>query len=290
MDEAAAAGKVAAMTETPSAADWATARGEKWRAQLSGLEAMLAPVDAPLIEALALDAPYRIADIGCGGGGTALEVARRAPAGSTVHGYDISPALIETARARVPEQRDIDFAIADMSAAPAPDQGYDRLVSRFGIMFFDDQPAAFANLANWLTRRGRFAFAVWGPSADNPWMTSQREAAVQVIDVPPPDPDAPGPFRYSGGDKLRALLEGAGLGDIAIKDWRGKLPIGGGLPVPEAVDFALRAFSFGDMLAEAGDEAFETARRLLTERFSRHQQDGAVWLEARAHIVTGARA
>ena len=60
------------MSENPAASDWATARGEKWRKQLSGMEAMLLPVDEPLIRALRLDAPYRIADIGCGGGGTTL--------------------------------------------------------------------------------------------------------------------------------------------------------------------------------------------------------------------------
>lgn len=58
------------MNENPSASDWAAERGEKWRDQLSGMEAMLAPVDKPLIEALRLDAPYRIADVGCGGGTT----------------------------------------------------------------------------------------------------------------------------------------------------------------------------------------------------------------------------
>ena len=86
MDSAALAGKVAAMIETPTAADWATARGQKWRGQLDAMEAMLAPVDAPLIEALQLDAPYKIADIGCGGGGTTLAIGRCAHVGSTVHG------------------------------------------------------------------------------------------------------------------------------------------------------------------------------------------------------------
>ena len=77
------------MSENPAASDWATARGEKWRKQLSGMEAMLLPVDEPLIRALRLDAPYRIADIGCGGGGTTLKISRRAVAGSVVHGFDI---------------------------------------------------------------------------------------------------------------------------------------------------------------------------------------------------------
>ena len=57
------------MNENPTAIDWTAARGEKWRAQSAGMEAMLAPVDGPLIRALNLDAPFGIADIGCGAGG-----------------------------------------------------------------------------------------------------------------------------------------------------------------------------------------------------------------------------
>ena len=51
MDGPPPAAKVPAMTETPAASDWAAARGEKWRDQLAGMEAMLAPVDAPLATA-----------------------------------------------------------------------------------------------------------------------------------------------------------------------------------------------------------------------------------------------
>ncbi|MGK2922338.1 MAG: class I SAM-dependent methyltransferase [Methyloceanibacter sp.] len=282
--------KVAAMTETPAASDWATARGEKWRDQLSGMEAMLAPVDEPLIAALGLNAPCRIADIGCGGGGTTLAISRRASAGSVVHGYDISAALIETARARMrSDEPAIAFTRADVSTAPVPDVPYDRLVSRFGIMFYDDPPAAFAKLTRWLAPGGRFAFAVWGPAADNPWMSSIREVAAAFIDVPSPDPDAPGPFRYGGADKLLALLDRAGFGDLEVRDWHGVLPIGGGLPPVEAADFALASFSVGELLADAGPETFESVRQALTDRFSQHQQGGVVRVDAFVHIVTGAR-
>ncbi len=73
MDGASRIDKVAAMNENPAASDWAAGRGEKWLTHLSGLEAMLAPVDDPLIGALQLDAPYRIADVGCGGGGASAK-------------------------------------------------------------------------------------------------------------------------------------------------------------------------------------------------------------------------
>ncbi len=273
--------------------DWASARGEKWLAQLAGMEATMAPVDDPLIEAARLDMPYRIADIGCGGGGTTREIVRRAPAGSVVHGFDISPALVEFARSRSFSPSE-SFAIADMATAAAPADGpYDRLVSRFGIMFFADPPAAFRNLVQWLAPGGRFAFAVWGGLDGNPWMTTVRDTVAEFVALPASETDAPGPFRYAEADKLIALLDDAGFAKIALQEWRGKLPIGGEslTTAAEAANFALAAISsFGEMLAAAGDGALDGARRLLTTRFSRHQLQGdAVRLDACVHIVTGTR-
>src|SRR5437764_1349336 len=181
------------VNQTPAASDWGAARGEKWRAQLTGMEAMLAPVDPVLIQALHLDRPYRIADLACGGGGTTAEILRRAPAGTIVHGFDISPTLIEVARARsLAGKGSIAFEVANLATATAPKEPYDRLSSRFGVMFFDDPQAAFANLFDWLAPTGRFAFAVWGPLAENPWMTSVREVLAQVVDIPQSDPEGPG--------------------------------------------------------------------------------------------------
>src|SRR2546428_8855942 len=278
------------MNENPTASDWAAGRGERWSAHLCGMEATLTPVDAPLILLLHLDAPCRIADIGCGGGGTALEILRRAPVGSVVHGFDISPTQIESARGRIrPDERALTFEIADVATA-APKEPYDRLVSRFGIMFFGDPPSAFGNLLRWLAPGGRFAFALWGHPADNPWMTSVREVVAEVIDLPPPDFEAPGPFRYSDAHKLLILLDRAGFGDLEVRDWRGTLAIGGGLPAAEAADFALASFSsFGNLLAKAGDEALNVARQSLTGRFSQHQRNNVVRMDACAHFLIGTR-
>jgi SAM-dependent methyltransferase len=278
------------MSENPTASDWLAARGERWRVHVSGMEATLAPLDEPLLRALRLDAPCRVAEVGCGGGGTARELLRRAPAGTVVHGFDIAPGLIELARARTPpEERHLAFEVADV-AAFTPRAAYERLLSRFGVMFFDDPSAAFAHLARWLVPGGRFAFAVWGRPADNAWFSSVREVVAEHVELPPAGPEAPGPFRYAEAYKLLALLEGAGLGALDVEDWTGALPVGGGLPPAEAAHFALAAFSsFGELLEKAGEGALERAHRALTARFSRHQQGGIVLLEARVHLVTGTR-
>lgn len=280
--------------EATSAYQWTGARGDKWRATLSGMEATLAPLDEPLFEALRLGAgPLRIADVGCGGGGTTLALARRAPAGSVVRGFDISPALIAAAHERSPgagEDVDVAFEVADAARALPADAPFDRLASRLGVMFFDDPSAAFANLARWLAPGGLLAFVVWGRTADNPWMTSVRDAAAEVIDVPRPEPDSPGPFRYGNPETLLALLAGAGFRDVRAREWQGQLPIGGGLPAPAAAEFALASFSsFAELLAQAGPGARERVVSSLAARFQPAQRDGVVWLDGRAHVVTAAR-
>jgi SAM-dependent methyltransferase len=272
--------------------DWATSRGEKWRDNISGMEKMLNCIDAPLIEALRLDAPYRIADIACGGAGTTLEIYRQAPSASIVSGFDISPALIDSARARA--QRfdcDIQFDVIDLGTAAAPQQPFQRLVSRFGIMFFDNPAVAFANLFNWLTPGGRFAFAVWGRASENPWMTNINQAVSAVVDIPLAPPEGPGAFRYGDKTTLNGLLEKAGFAEIEITDWHGKLPMGGEYAAAEAANFAITSFSaFAEWLIEAGGTAFSDAKKDLTARFAKHEQNGVVMMDACVLIYTGKRA
>jgi SAM-dependent methyltransferase len=180
--------------------------------------------------------------------------------------------------------------VADVATATPPDAPYDRLVSRFGIMFFDDPPAAFSSIVRWLAPGGRFVFAAWASPADNPWQTTVRDVVAEFAELPRSDPEAPGPFRYAGPDKLLALLARAGFAELDVRDWRGSLPVGGALPATEAADFALAAFSsFGELLAAAGDGALAGARSALTERFARHEVDGGVRLDACVHVFTGTR-
>lgn len=276
------------MAGTATGFDWGGARGQKWRNCLAPMEAMLSVVNVPLIQALQVTHPCRIADIGCGGGGTALDLQRRMPDGSAVWGFDISPALVEAARARIGAgDRNITFEVADVALAPAPAMGFDRLVSRFGVMFFANPLVAFSNLARWLGPKGRFAFAVWAPPADNPWMTYVREAVNEVVELTPPNPDAPGPFRYSNVDKLLDLLRQAGFDHLNAVEWRGLLPVGGGLSAADAAKFALASFSIAEPLAEAGATSAECAQRALADRYGQHLRDEIVMMAACVHLVTG---
>ena len=275
--------------ENPTSDDWAGARGDKWLAQLGRMEAMLAPVDAPLIELLPLAGARRIADLACGGGGTTLAVAAAADPGATVFGYDISPSLVHFAQRRVASDGTKPvFAVGD-SASLTVETPFERIVSRFGTMFFANPTAAFTNIAKLLAPEGRFAFAVWGPPADNRWMAIVRETIGALVDVPPPPVDAPGPMRYGEVGILLELLNEAGFRHGEVQDWRGDLAIGGDLQPNAAAQFAIESMSVAQVLADRGPELIERATRALAERFEQHWSNGAVRLPARVHLVHGTR-
>lgn len=271
---------------------WDGKRGEKWASKLVEMEAMLAPVDEPLLVAMKLDGALRIADIGSGGGATSQAIARRAPQGSVVHGYDISPALVGLAKERTSSpDNTLEFFVADAQTKAAPHDLYDRVVSRFGVMFFADPAAAFENLTSWLAPGGRIAFAVWGPRAENEWFVQSHDAVAEVVEVPKPEADTPGPFRYAKVQDLLALLEDAGLASIGVSPWRGPLAIGGGVPPAKAAALAIETFGgFSELLAEAGGDAQERATKILESRLAGHVDNGIVRLPSTANIVTAIRA
>ncbi|MBA4721082.1 MAG: methyltransferase domain-containing protein [Alcanivorax sp.] len=278
------------MSDALQSQDWANGRGGKWQSQLSAIEAMLKPVDTPLLVAMDLSRPGRIADIGCGGGGTSLAIAARAAAGSQVYGFDIAPELVASARERaVGADAPVIFEQSDVTVADLPSLRFDQLVSRFGIMFFAEPAAAFARLADWLTPGGSFTFAVWGPADDNLWMDGARREVAAVMALPEPDWRAPGPFRYGDPDPLLALLADADFSGLHVDEWRGPLPVGGGLAPEQAADFALSSFAISERLADADESQRQTARQRLTERFRNHVSIGEVWMDARVHLVSGRR-
>ncbi|MEM6797304.1 MAG: class I SAM-dependent methyltransferase [Acidobacteriota bacterium] len=280
------------MAHNPAPPTWSGDRGARWRSGLAGVEGTFAPVDPPLIDALRLEGALRIAEIGCGGGGTTLEIARRADAGSLVHGFDISPDLLAAARERTAAERGepaaaVRFSRSNVESDPPPEEPYDRLVSRFGILFYEDPPRAFGRMTRWLNPGGRLAFAVWGPPADNPWASALRETAAQHLELAPPDPEAPGPFRYADDSLLLGLLDRAGFRDLEQRDWRGTIPVGGGLPAEGAADFVLGSFSIGEAVGRADEATRRAVRRGLARRFSEDLVDGVVRMAARVRLVTG---
>ncbi len=194
---------------------------ERWTASWPAREQLTSAVTPALLEKIALRPGVRVVDVGSGGGGLALELGSRVGPQGQVVGVDLSRALVELARARAEEHslRTVTFVVADAQTDEFPGAPFDLAVSQFGVMFFEDPVAAFANIAAGLRPTGRLAFVSWQSAARNPWHT----APVLKPFVPPgPEPPAgsyvPGPFGLGDAAATAAILGEAGFVEVDHED------------------------------------------------------------------------
>ena len=197
---------------------WNGPAGEAWVAGQQLLDGMFEPFERLLVrEALALDA-QRVLDVGCGAGATTLALARALGAGSECTGVDISDALIAAARARAArEAPGARFLRADAQTAELTAAHFDLVVSRFGVMFFDDFVAAFANLRRASAPGGRLRAITFRAAAENPFMTAAERAAAPLLPELPPRKSGPGQFALADRVRTETLLRESGWQEVELR-------------------------------------------------------------------------
>jgi SAM-dependent methyltransferase len=195
---------------------WNGPAGQRWVEAQESLDRTLASIASAFLAFAAVKPGERVLDVGCGCGTTTLAFAAAAGPGGQVTGLDISAPMLGLARTRA-ASKPVEFVQADASAHPFKSE-YDVVASRFGVMFFADPIAAFANIKTALKPGGRLAFVCWRAMPDNAWAVTPLAAARDLLPVgPPPDPNAPGPFAFADPVRLRAILEGAGFKGVTIE-------------------------------------------------------------------------
>jgi SAM-dependent methyltransferase len=263
-----------------------------WLAAEAASTTVAAPFGVAAMARLPLRPGQRVLDVGCGSGSTTIELARRVAPDGAALGVDIAPSMIDAARERGASEG-IDhatFAVADAQVERFGDGTFDAAFSRFGVMFFADLTAAFANIGRALAPGGRLAFACWQPIFLNEWMLLPGSAAVTVTGAlpPMPGPDEPGPFTLSEPDRVRSILTAAGFVDIEVTPITDPVV----LPADRVDAFAQRSLRIGAVREAMRSADPETATRIAEAvRVALHEKvtDGRLELAAAAFAVSGGR-
>ncbi len=197
---------------------WNAQAGPIWVAQMENMDRALAPVLDHVLGAAHIRRGDRVLDIGCGAGTSTAAAARLAGHDGSACGLDISHALLAHARLSTADAPGLTFIQGDAQTFDFKPDQFDAMISRFGVMFFENTQAAFANIASGLRPGAQLSFATWGDIAENPYFTMPAAIAKTVIGaVPKTDPDAPGPFALRDSQKVVALLDTAGLVEITAR-------------------------------------------------------------------------
>jgi SAM-dependent methyltransferase len=272
-----------------SPSDWTGAAGERWASHVDYFETMLNEVGLALLAHAAFAPGEHVVEIGCGGGALTRAVAAAVAPGGEVLGLDISPALVALAseRALAEHVDNVAFVAGDAQAMRPARAPFDRLISRFGVMFFADPAAAMANLHAMLKPGGRLDFAVWGAIEGNPWISAAMQAARPYLDLPEPAPDAPGPFAFADADYLRSLLQRGGFGAIRFTPWAGTVRLGGpGVTAEEAAETAIVTGPLADLLKETAEHVRAAIKSDLADLFRPYVTSEGMVAPASVHLVT----
>ncbi len=252
--------------------------------EVGGLPGQLA------MDRLELRSGQRVVDLGCGSGRTTLELAARVGRGGEVVGVDISAEMLARGRERAARlgTGNIAFLHADVQVHDLGEARFDAAYSRFGVMFFADPVAAFANVRRALRPGGALSFVCWQSVFDNEWALIPGAAVASVTgSVPPmPGPEEPGPFSLADPGRVRAVLDAAGFYSVAIAPHADQVVISEDR-IPEVALTSTRVGGVREALRNTDDQTRERALAAIEEALRARVQDGEVRACRGVLLVTG---
>ena len=272
---------------TAQIAYWNDVASVSWTKFQTQLDAIFEPLTRHALDAAAPAPGERVIDVGCGCGATVLALADRVGASGHVLGLDVSAPMAARARERI-AQRSLGHAtieVTDASTHIFARSDSDLLFSRFGVMFFADPVAAFANLRKAMRPQGRLLFACWRPLADTPWFSLALQVTRDLLPPQPPaDPTAPGPFAFADAGRVAGILRAAGWQAPALVRQDVPMRMAGPGDLDGAADFATRVGPLARLLMDADERTRRQARTLVIDALRANDSadginlTGSIWL------------
>mgnify|MGYP001794511601 CR=1 FL=1 len=263
---------------------WDNEGGEFWAGEADDLDIFLSPLNDVILTAADLKPGEKVLDIGCGPG--ALTLAAAALTGSAL-GIDLSSQLISVGKSRASLQGSFaEFIHADAATYQA-DLPADVLISRIGVMFFDQPIEAFAKLRKGATHNARMVFASWAPISQNPWIKELLAPLKSLLPNGLPDKESgtPGPFSLSEPHHVKAVLSKAGWKDISVSTWEDTLGVPADSP-EQAASFFAKINPAARTAANQGAPEEEIISRLTTHYQKQLERDGDIIIRGAALLVT----
>jgi SAM-dependent methyltransferase len=277
-------------TSSPNAREvqyWNSAQTRAWTDEHEAIDRLFARLTPVALDHAAPKLGERVIDIGCGGGTTVLELAARVGPNGYVLGADVSKPSVERARERIAAAgiHHAEIVCCDVSAHIFPANSFDLVFSRFGVMFFADPVATFANIRKAMKPRGRLALVVFRTLQENEWATAVLAAARHLLPpMKPPGPEEPGQFSWADAVRVRRILETAGFHDVCLAPHDADMPLAGHGGAAEAASFMSRV---GPVVRATSDVSEEQRKKvqLALEAFFRNRAgpqgivlQGAIWI------------
>ncbi len=273
---------------------WNGEVGERWAERDDFMARLLAPAASALLEKILPARGIDAIDIGCGGGSQTMTLAQKIGVGGSVLGVDISEPLLGCARDRAIRARfkraDVEFLNADASTHGFVPESVDLLFSRFGVMFFDDPVAAFANLRHALRPDGNLVFCCWREKSINDWINLPYQAIQPYLpEQPQEDPFAPGPFAFAKDEYVSEILGQAGFSGVEIIPCDVPMSFGPSKDIQAAVKEVTMTGPIAKLMVDLSDDVRPRAFDRVVEALEPNYSEGTVTLSGAFWLVMASK-
>jgi SAM-dependent methyltransferase len=191
--------------------EWRESAGY-WERHSQTIRTMFAPVTRALIEEAGIIEGDKVLDVAGGPGEPSLTIAEVVGPIGLVTCTDAVAEMVAAAQSEALRRgvKNIFFEQCLADSLPFEDDSFDAAVCRMGVMFFPDPPSGLREMLRVIKSGASLSFAVWSDSNLNPFAYIVTDVISHHVQMPPPDPDAAGAFRFAAPGKLAQILTDAG--------------------------------------------------------------------------------
>jgi SAM-dependent methyltransferase len=182
-----------------------------WEKHREIIRQMFAPITDALVVEAQIASRQSVLDIATGPGEPALSIAYLVGPQGKIVGVDPIDEMVAAARreANRLELKNVQFDVAFADHLPFPNDTFDAVISRFGVMFFPSPVEAIREMLRVLKPGHKMALAVWPPAERNPFHYLLSRIVDRYVAPAPPEPDARDAFRFATPGKLLKILHEA---------------------------------------------------------------------------------
>lgn len=264
--------------------DWNRVAGgwEKWD---RFFDEQMAFLNHRLVADARLRAGMQVLDLGSGTGYPALLGAQTVGQTGSVIGLDLAEQMLAVARrkAKALGLANVTFRTGDVTALPYEANSFDAVTSRFCLMFLPDIPKAAAEIARVLRPGGWVVAAVWSSPDKNPSIGLSMEAIKKVVELPPPDPTAPGIFRLAKPGDLAGMFQQAGLVDVTDQEFLAEWSYA------SAEEYYTSLMEIAapvqNLMAKLSAPQVQEVRRLITQAATQYQRGNCITFPLAVRMV-----